>query len=408
MTPAALSIIFFLQVAVILTVARLVGSFAQRWLRQPRVVGEMIAGVILGPSLFGALAPEAQAWLFPPDSRSILFVIGQMGVGLYMFIVGLGFDRTEFAQNARGAAAVSIAGIITPFAAATLLAPWLIAEGGLFAAQIDHVQAALFLGASIAITAFPMLARIIHERGISGTPVGTISLAAGAIGDAGAWVLIAIVLATLGSGAAAAWITIGGGIAFALLMIFVSPRLLRPLGRKAERGGVDQSLLAIALILYMLCAWAMDFIAIHAVFGGFLLGTSMPRGALADGLRKTIEPLTVVLLLPFFFTYSGLHTALNLVGSGSLLLITIVILTASVLSKGGASYVAARWSGQDHRSALGIGALMNARGLMELIVINIGLQRGIITPPLFAMLVLMAIITTIMASPLFELSRKAR
>jgi Kef-type K+ transport system membrane component KefB len=408
MTPAALSIIFFLQVAVILSVARLVGRLAQRWLTQPRVVGEMIAGVLLGPSLFGAFAPHAQAWLFPPESKPILFVIAQMGVGLYMFIVGLGFNRQEFAQNARSAAAVSIAGTLAPFAAAALLAPWLIAQGGLFTPRIDTTQASLFLGAAIAITAFPMLARIIHERGISGTPVGTISLAAGAIGDAGAWVLIAIVLATLGSGAAAAWITIGGGVAFAVLMVFAAPRLLRPLGKKAESAGVDQSTLAIALILYMLCAWAMDAVAIHAVFGGFLLGTAMPRGALADGLRKTLEPLTVVLLLPFFFTYSGLHTELRLVGSGALILIAIAILAASILSKGGASYVAARWSGQDHRSALGIGALMNARGLMELIVINIGLQRGIITPALFAMLVLMAIITTVMASPLFELSRKAR
>ncbi len=406
MTPAELSITFFLQVALILTAARIVGGLAQKWFMQPRVVGEMIAGVLLGPSLFGALAPATQAWLFPPESKPILFVIAQMGVGLYMFIVGLGFDRREFAANAKGAAAVSAAGMIAPILAAIALAPWMIAQGGLFAPSIDSLQASMFLGAAIAITAFPMLARIIHERGITGTPIGTISLAAGAIGDAGAWVLIAIILASLGSGMAYAVTAIGGGLSFALFMIFAAPRLFARLGVQAEARGVDQSLIAIALILFMLSAWAMDAIGIHAVFGGFLLGTAMPRGALADGLQKTLEPITLVLLLPFFFTYSGLHTSLLLVGSGQLLVIALVILAASIIAKGGASYLAARWAGQDHRSALGIGALMNARGLMELIVINIGLQRGIITPALFSMLVVMAIVTTLMASPLFELSRR--
>jgi Kef-type K+ transport system membrane component KefB len=391
----------------LLAVCRLVGWAAQRWLMQPRVVGEMIAGVLLGPSLFGLVAPVWQAAVFPPDSKKILFVFAQVGVGLYMFIVGLGFDRREFAANAKGAAAVSLAGMALPFAAAALLAPWLQSQPGLFLAHIERYQATLFLGAAIAITAFPMLARIIHERGISGTPVGTLSLSAGAIGDAGAWVLIAVVLASLGAGQASAILAIGGGLAFALAMIFVAPRLLAPLGAMADRaGGVSQSLLAIALILYLLAAWAMDAIGIHAVFGGFLLGTAMPRGRLADGLREKLEPVGVVFFLPFFFTYSGLHTQLSLVANGSLLLTTIVVLAVSVIAKGGASYAAARLSGQDHRSAMGIGALMNARGLMELIVINIGLERGIIGAPLFSMLVVMAIVTTLMASPLFELSRR--
>jgi Kef-type K+ transport system membrane component KefB len=369
----------------------------------------MIAGVLLGPSLFGELAPQAQALIFPAASKPILFVVAQMGVGLYMFIVGLGFDRREFALNRRGAAAVSMAGMLAPFAAAAVLAPWLVEIDGLFAPGINAVQASLFLGAAIAITAFPMLARIIHERGISGTPIGTLSLSAGAIGDAGAWALIALVLASLGDGASYAVRAIGGGLAFAGVMIFLGPRLFAAMGRRAEQlGRVDETLLGTALILYMLSAWAMDGIGIHAVFGGFLLGTAMPRGVLANGLRDRLEPVTVVLLLPFFFTYSGLHTQLLLIGSGSLLLVSLVILAVSVLAKGGASYAAARLSGQDHRSALGIGALMNARGLMELIVINIGLQRGIIGPALFSMLVIMAIVTTLMASPLFELSRSTR
>ena len=167
MDLAALGTLFFLQVTVILAVARITGYLAQRYLMQPRVVGEMIAGVLLGPSLFGAFSPDMQAALFPADTRPILYVIAQMGVGLYMFIVGLGFDRKDFAVNAKGAAIVSVAGMAAPFLAAVLLVPWLLQQGGLFGEGIDALQATLFLGAAIAITAFPMLARIIHERGIT-------------------------------------------------------------------------------------------------------------------------------------------------------------------------------------------------------------------------------------------------
>lgn len=405
MTPSQLSVAFFLQAAVIIATARLVGGVAEKWLGQPRVVGEMIAGVLLGPSLLGALAPALQAQLFPAATKPMLYVIAQLGVGLYMFVVGLGFDRREFASNARGAALVSVSGMLAPLAAAAALVPWLLTQPGLFAPRIDSGQATLFLGAAIAITAFPMLARIIHERGISGTTIGTLSLSAGAIGDAGAWAFIAIVLATLGDGALFAVRAIGGGLAFAAVMIWVAPKLLQRL-MGPEQDQLSQPALALALIFFLLSAWTMDAIGIHAVFGGFLLGTAMPRGRIADGLKATLEPVTVVLLLPFFFTFSGLHTDLRLVGTGQMLLTAIVILLASIIAKGGASYLAARASGQSHRDALGIGALMNARGLMELIVINIGLQRGIIGPTLFSMLVLMAIVTTLMASPLFEMTRK--
>jgi Kef-type K+ transport system membrane component KefB len=403
MTPAQLSIAFFLQVAVILVVCRLVGNAAQRWFAQPRVVGEMIAGVILGPSLFGLIAPDIQKFIFPPESKPVLFVIAQMGVGMYMFLVGLGFDRREFRASGRGAAAVSIAGMAAPFAVAVLIAPWLLGMGGLFTPKVTQLEATLFMGAAIAITAFPMLARIIHERGLTGTSMGTLSLSAGAIDDAGAWILIALVLASFGDGPMVAVKAIGGGIGFAIFMVWIAPKLLARLGTMADVArGIDHHLLAISLILFMLSAWAMDAIGIHAVFGGFLLGTAMPRGAVANGLREKLEPVVVVLLLPFFFTYSGLHTELALVTNPELLVVTLSILAASILAKGGACYLAARFTGQDHASAMGIGALMNARGLMELIVINIGLQRGIIGPPLFAMLVLMAIVTTLMASPLFE------
>lgn len=402
MTPTQLSIAFFLQAAAILVTCRLVGTAVQRWLAQPRVVGEMIAGVVLGPSLLGAVAPQFQAFLFPAESKPVLFVIAQFGVGLYMFLVGLGFDREEFRSNAAGAALVSFAGMAAPFLAAAALAPWLLSVGGLFDPKVTQLEASLFLGAAIAITAFPMLARIIHERGLSGSTLGTLSLSAGAIGDAGAWVVIALVLASFGGGAHVAWLAIVGGFGFAAFMILLAPKLLSGLVDKATKWS-EESLLATTLVLYLLCGWAMDFVGIHAVFGGFLLGTAMPRGKVAQAIRSRLEPITVVLLLPFFFTYSGLHTRLTLLGDIGLLEVSLAVLAVSIIAKGGASYLAARFAGQDHSSSMAIGALMNARGLMELIVINIGLQRGIIGESLFSMLVLMAIVTTLMASPLFEL-----
>ncbi|MBP7334456.1 cation:proton antiporter [Niveispirillum sp.] len=410
MTPAQLSVIFFLQLAVIIAACRLVGWLAKRYLGQPQVVGEMIAGVILGPSLLGLLLPDIQAMLFPKETRGVLFVGAQFGVGLYMFLVGLGFKSDHFKSNAGSAAAVSLSGMAAPFLLAVVITPWLMGHN-LFNEALNQFQATLFMGACIAITAFPMLARIIHERGLSGTPLGTLSLSAGAIDDAGAWTVLAIVLATFGDGPMVAVKAIGGGVAFAVFVLMFGPRLLAPLGRWAEREGkVTHSMLAIALGLFLLSAFAMDAVGIHAVFGGFLLGTVMPRGLFATELRKQLEPFAVVVLLPMFFTYSGLHTQLTLVDNWGLLLATLVILAASILAKGGACWAAARLTGQDNATAMGIGALMNARGLMELIIINIGLQKGIIGPALFSMLVLMAIVTTLMASPLFELvyGRKAR
>ncbi|RZJ86401.1 MAG: cation:proton antiporter, partial [Brevundimonas sp.] len=410
MTNAELSVAFFLQMAVIIAVCRIVGWLAKRYLGQPQVVGEMIAGVILGPSLFGLLAPDLQAALFPQESKSILFVGAQLGVGLYMFLVGLGFRRDHFKTNAKSAAAVSLAGMAAPFLVAVAIAPWLVSRG-LFGAGIQTWQAMLFMGAAISITAFPMLARIIHERGLSGTRLGSLSLAAGAIDDAGAWCVLAIVLASFGAGPMVAVMAIAGGGAFALFMLTVGPKLLAPLGRIVEREGrLSPTVLGIVLILFMLSAWAMDAVGIHAVFGGFILGVAMPRGLLSQEVKRQLEPFAVLVLLPMFFTFSGLNTQLTMVNSLGLLAVTAVILLGSILAKGGACWAAARLTGQDNATALGIGALMNARGLMELIIINIGLQRGIIGPALFSILVLMAIITTLMASPLFEwvYGKKAR
>ena len=403
MTPAELSVIFFLQLAVLLVACRITGWAVRRFLGQPHVMGEMIAGVLLGPSLFGLLAPETQAMLFPAETRPILYVAAQLGIGLYMFTVGLQFRRDHFRTHGRSAVAVSLAGIAAPFAIAVAMTPWLYDVPGLFTPRMSELQAILFMGACISITAFPMLARIIDERGINKSPLGAMSLSAGAISDAAAWSVLAIVLASFGGGPMVAVKAILGGVGFALVMILLGPRLLRPLGRWAERDGeVGQPLLATCLVLFALAAFFTDWVGIHSVFGGFILGAVMPRGLLAAGLRKALEPITMVLLLPIFFAFSGLNTQLNLAGNAQIAMVGFAILAASILAKGGACWAAARLSGQDNATALAIGALMNARGMMELLIINIGLQRGLIGPALFSILVLMTIVTTFMATPVFE------
>jgi Kef-type K+ transport system membrane component KefB len=402
-STAELSIAFFLQMFCILLACRVVGM-AARWIGQPQVVGEMIAGVLLGPSLLGLFLPDWQQRLFPRDLTGVLYVGAQLGVGLYMFLVGVEFKTDLFRSRARSAASVSIAGVAAPFVLGSLLALWLTRVPGLFAGHIRLHEAMLFLGAAISITAFPMLARIIYERGLTGTSLGTLALAAGAIDDAVAWCVLAVVLASFGDGAMVAVVAIGGGLAYALFMLAVAPRLLAPLGAAVEREGrLSPALLGVVLMLFCLAAWAMDAVGIHAVFGGFLLGTAMPRGLLTRELTAKLEPFTVVFLLPMFFTYSGLRTRLDMVNTLELLGIAVVVLVASITAKGVACWAAARLNGEDNRTALAVGTLMNSRGLMELIIINIGLSKGIIQPALFSILALMAIVTTLMASPLFEL-----
>ncbi|WP_267393614.1 MULTISPECIES: cation:proton antiporter [unclassified Sphingomonas] len=409
--PGDFSIHFFLQLAVILVACRLVGWLGKKLLGQPQVVGEMIAGVLLGPSLFGLTLPDLQGAVFPKETKNVLYAGAQLGVGLYMFLVGTTLRLDHFRTKARSASIVSLAGIAAPFAIAVLITPLLLGVPGLFAAGISQANATLFLGACIALTAFPMLARIINERGLADSALGTLSLTAGAFDDACSWCVLAIVLATFGGGPGVAILAIGGGLLWALVVLRAGPRLLAPLARTVEaEGGMSIQVFALVMIAFCVSAFLMDVVGIHAIFGGFILGVVMPRGLLASEIKRKLEPLTVVLLLPMFFTYSGLNTRMDMVNSPSLLLIALGILVASVIAKGGACYLAARLSGEDNRTALGIGALMNSRGLMELIIINIGLQKGIIGPTLFSMLVLMAIVTTMMASPLFELfyGRKGR
>ncbi|PHY22105.1 cation:proton antiporter [Caulobacter sp. BP25] len=410
-TPGDYSIHFFLQLAVIVLACRVFGWLGKKLLAQPQVVGEMIAGVVLGPSLLGLLFPNFQLALFPKETRNVLYVGAQLGVGLYMFLVGTTFQAGHFKAKAKSAMSVSFAGIAAPFLIAAIITPFLLKVPGLFAPTITPGAATLFMGACIALTAFPMLARIINERGLQKTSLGTLSLTAGAFDDAVSWCVLAVVLATFGGGPGVAILAIGGGLLWGLFVLTLGPKILAPLGRMVEREG-EMSTHALALVILAFCvsAFLMDAVGIHAIFGGFIMGVVMPRGRLTEELKKKVEPVAVVLLLPMFFTYSGLNTRMDMVNSLELLAIALGILACSILAKWGACYAAARLTGEDHATAMGIGALMNSRGLMELIIINIGLQKGIIGPTLFSMLVLMAIITTVMASPLFEVvyGKKAR
>ena len=402
MSGPQLSIAFFLQMFVVLGVCRLVGLLSRR-LGQPQVVGEMIAGVFLGPSLLGLISPDLQQALFPKESLKVLYVGAQLGVGLYMFLVGVEFDIATFRARARSAAWVSMAGMAGPFMLGAGLAIALVKVPGLFSDKATLYEAMLFLGAAMSITAFPMLARIIYERGLTGTSLGTLALAAGAIGDAGAWCILAVVLASFGAGPMVAVKAIGGGVIFAILVLTLGRKLLARLGTATERAGqLTPTLLAVSLMLFMLAVWFTDSIGIHAVFGGFLLGIAMPRGLFARELQRQLEPFVVVFLLPMFFTFSGLNTRLDMVNNQQLFLIAVAVIAAACLGKGGACWAAARLSGEDNRTALAVGTLMNSRGLMELIIINIGLQKGVIQPALFSIMVLMAIVTTLMTSPVFE------
>jgi len=405
-----LAVQFFFQIGVILLTCRAVGVVAKR-LGQPQVIAEMIAGVMLGPSLFGLFAPEWQQAMFPWDSKqltrdtqSYLFPASQLGLALYMFVVGLEFRVEIVKNNFKTSLAVSLAGMIAPFVLGGLLAWFFFFYTKLFPADTKLAEAMLFLGASMCITAFPMLARIIHFKGLAGTLMGTVAIGAGAIDDAMAWCLLAIVLASFDNNPSQAIWSIGGGVAFVAIALLV----IRPVLDRLKSFWIDdkQQLndagLVIGLSMMAFGAWFTDKIHLHAVFGAFVMGASMPRGVMSRDLIARIQPLAVALLLPLFFTYSGLNTKIGLLDNAYLWGLCGLVMLVAVVGKFGACWFAARWSGLPQREALGIGTLMNARGLMELIIINIGLSRGIISQELFAMLVIMAVVTTLVASPIFD------
>jgi len=379
-------------------------SFVMRRVGQPAVIGEMIAGVVLGPSLLGLLAPEFSAWLFPPASKPILHEIAQIGLTLYMFTVGLEFRTDLLATRARSALTVSVAGMAAPFLIGALIALPLIAEGGFYGNGISPAMAAVFTGAAMCVTAFPMLARIIRERGLASTTAGTLALAAGSIDDAAAWILLAgVVGLAQGAPMLVVWTLLGAAAYVAVCRVAV-PRIF-----KNRDDGSEALLRQLGLLLVFLSlgAWFTDQIRLYAVFGAFILGVFVPRGRLADFAVEKITPLSTLFLLPVFFTYSGLNTQIQLLDSARDWIFTALCVLGAIGGKLGACYLASRMCGHNHADALTVASLMNARGLMELILLNIGLQAGLITPRFFSAMVIMAIVTTLMAAPLFELARRS-
>jgi Kef-type K+ transport system membrane component KefB len=414
MSNFELSIALFLQFALLLVACRVVGWLV-RPLGQPQVVAEMLTGVLLGPSLLGWLAPGLFARLFPRESMPIIYCTAQVGLVLYMFLIGMEFDLQLLRRRARSALAVSWIGILVPFTLGALLAWTLAGRYPLFNPGVERAEGAVFLGAAMAITAFPMLARIISERGLAGTSLGTLALAAGAFEDAAAWCLLAGVLASTTGDASIALLAVGGGALFALFVLTLGRRLLaRLFAWLSARPAREGLILPATLTLLMLSAWITDRIGIYEVFGAFLLGAAMPRRALvpAAGAERTtlrqrleaqIGPLTSVFLVPMFFVFSGLNTSIRLIASPGLLAVALLVLVAAIAGKGLACAAAARLAGETPRDAAAIGALMNARGMMELVLLNIGYERGVITQTLFTILVLMAVVTTLMTVPLFQL-----
>ncbi len=414
MSDVDLMLRFMLQMLVILVACKAVGWLGQKFLGQTQVVMEMVTGVILGPSLFGVFWPTTQAWLFPMfnnpavpaagkhPSMGILYVIAQLGLVIYMFMIGMEFDVKLLQHRAKGAIGVSLAGIIMPFTFGAIIAYTVGQSVGLFKPEISQSSQALYFGAAMCITAFPMLARIIVERGIAGTSMGTLALGAGATDDAAAWCILAFVLATSKGDPKYAIFAIGGGILFGIVTMTLGRRVFEVFGKKIERdGGMTSELFVTTMICLFAGAYFTDAIGIYAVFGAFIMGAAMPRGKFVAELKSKLESLTVSALLPFFFVYSGLNTKIGLLNTPALWMLTGVVCVAAIVGKGVACALAAKACGETWRDAWAIGTLMNSRGLMELIILNIGRQQGVITDTLYTMLVIMAIITTLMASPIF-------
>lgn len=417
MTDVDLMLRFLMQILAILGMCRFVGWLGKTFLGQTQVVMEMLAGVVLGPSVFGALNPESQKWLFPMEpvakvgevaikhpSMYVLYVVAQIGLIFYMFLVGLEFNVTLVSKRVGPAVAVSAAGIIAPFVLGAGLAWVLLGAGNtdLFSASVSKWEAALFLGAAMCITAFPMLARILYENGIAGTSMGTLALGAGATDDATAWALLAFVLASFKHDMKYVVYAIGGGIAYGILCFTVVRRLILRIGLLDAEGKLNQNGFVVVMLFLFAGAFITDAIGLYAVFGAFIMGGAMPRGQFVEAIRTRLESVTVGVLLPFFFVYSGLNTKIGLLNTPAMWGICGLMCAAAIIGKFGGCSLAARLCGEPWREAGAIGALMNSRGLMELIIINIGLQQKLITPTLFTMLVIMAIITTLMASPIFR------
>ena len=400
-----------LQLVVVLAIARGCGAVARRF-GQPAVIGEMFAGIALGPSLLGAVAPSVSAMVFPPASLGFLNALSQVGVLLFLFVVGLHVDLPSLRRQSGTAVVASHASIAAPFtlgvALAHLLFPHFAPPG------IAFVPFALFVGVAMSVTAFPVLARILEERRMLDTPIGALAVACAAVDDVTAWILLAAVVAIVNS-AGVAWPLfkiLGGTIAFVFVMYgVVRSRLANWDRRQASRRsageaqtGSGATTLSLLIIVALLSAYATELLGIHALFGAFVAGTVVPREhGLAERTSAQLGDLLAVLLLPLFFAYTGLRTDLRAIADVSALWAVAAVLFVAIAGKVGGTAIAARASGQDWHSATILGVLMNTRGLMELVVLNIGLDLGVIAPPLFSIMVVMALVTTAMTVPVLSL-----
>ncbi len=396
-----------LALVVIILASRALG-LVFRYLQQPAVIGEVLAGIMLGPSLLGRVAPEASSYLLPTTTAPFLGIIAQVGVVLFMFLVGLELDTSLLRKKTHETVAISHASIITPFVLGSAIALWIYPK--LSSNDVPFTVFALFMGVSMSVTAFPVLARILTDRKMHKTRLGVIAISCAAVDDVTAWCLLAFVVGIAQSKLGGAMLTIGLTAAYITFMLAaVRPLLAKMVRRQELLRKVSQGTTAIVLVGLLLSALATEYIGIHALFGAFLLGAIIPHESLlAKGLTQKFEDLVVVLLLPAFFAFTGMRTQIGLVSGAEHWLICGAIILVACLGKFGGSAVAAKLSGLSTRDAASIGVLMNTRGLMELIVLNIGLDLKVLSPTLFAMMVIMALVTTFATTPILHLLQRGR
>ena len=399
----------FLQLFIIIGASGVVGWIFTRC-GQPAVIGEMVAGILLGPSFFGLLAPNVFHFVFTASSLDALRLFSQIGVCLFLFTVGMELDVSEVRHKAQTAVVVSHSSIVIPYFLGVTLALFLYSH--LAQPGASFLAFALFMGISMSITAFPVLVRILQDRGIFKTSLGSTATACAAVDDVTAWSMLAFVVATArATSVGGAAFNLGLVLVFIALMLFViKPKLPSWLGQPAlERPDPSKAVLAVVFGVVLVSALTTELIGIHALFGAFLAGIVMPTaGGFRDKLVVRVENLSAVLLLPVFFAFTGLRTQIGLLNGAQDWLICLVIIAVATAGKLGGSALAARLTGMDWRGSLQLGALMNTRGLMELIALNIGYDMGILSQRIFTMLVIMALVTTVMTGPLVTLFGKTR
>lgn len=397
--------LLLLQIIAIVLIARGLGALFTK-MGQPAVIGEMLAGVLLGPSLLGWLAPQASAFVFPADSLGTLQLLSQVGIILFMFIVGMELNLESLRHRAHSAILISHAGILVPFILGVGLSLFIypfLAPGG-----VPFYAFGLFMGIAMSITAFPVLARIIEQRGLAGSNLGNLVITCAAADDVTAWCLLALVLSiTQSNELMRAALTVGLAIFFTGTMLFlVRPVLLRIIERSNAEETGNKGLAAGILILVFASALFTETIGIHALFGAFLAGLVLPPPkVLRVPISQHLETFTTF-LLPLFFAFTGLRTQIGLLDNGQDWFLCICVITVAIAGKFGGSSLAARSTGLSWHESLSVGALMNTRGLMELIVINIGYDLGILSARVFTMMVLMALVTTIMTGPILSFLKR--